>query len=56
VEFRFDLPDDSPWGSEQPKFERLVTDGPDRYFLVGQTTAGEPISVQLAPPGSGPAV
>ena len=27
----------SPWGSRQPKFERIVTDGPGRYFLVGRS-------------------
>jgi hypothetical protein len=40
-----------PWGSCQPKFERLVNDGPDRYFLVGTLSSGEPIRVQLVPAG-----
>ena len=49
----FELPpeDASPWGDVQPRFERLVTDGPDRYFLIGRDAAGEPIRVQLAPAG-----
>jgi hypothetical protein len=37
----------SPWGSRQPKFERIVTDGPGRYFLVGRLESGKTISVQL---------
>jgi hypothetical protein len=50
VEFRFERRDNPPpWGSLQPKFERLVTDGPGRYFLVGRLSSGEPIRVQLSP-------
>jgi hypothetical protein len=48
MEFSFEPRDDSPWGSRQPKFERIVTDGPDRYFLVGQLATGEPVSVLAA--------
>jgi hypothetical protein len=43
-----------PWGAWQPKFESLTTDGPDRYFLVYHSAAGDEIRVQLAPAGLGP--
>ena len=39
----------SPWGHAQPKFERIEREGVDGYVLVGVTTAGEPIRVQLGP-------
>jgi hypothetical protein len=42
-------PDPSPWGALQPRFERLATDRPDRYFLIGREASGEQIRVQLAP-------
>jgi hypothetical protein len=49
VEFRFERRDDpAPWGAYQPKFERLVTDGENRYFLEGRLESGEPVRVQLA--------
>ena len=49
MEFRFERDKGpAPWGSHQPKFERIVTDGPGRYFLVGRLASGEPVRVQLA--------
>jgi hypothetical protein len=49
MEFRFERDKDpAPWGTHQPKFERILTDGPGRYFLVGRLTSGEPVRVQLA--------
>ena len=48
MEFRFELSGGpAPWGSFQPKFERIETDGPLLYFLVGRLTTGEPVRVQL---------
>jgi hypothetical protein len=48
MEFRFVWSEGpAPWGSVQPKFERIETDGPLRYFLVGRLTTGEPVRVQL---------
>ena len=48
MESRFERPPGpSPWGPHQPKFERIETDGPHRYFLVGRLTTGEPVRVQL---------
>lgn len=48
VEFRFEREEGpAPWGSHQPKFERLVTEGEARYFLEGRLSSGEPIRVQL---------
>jgi hypothetical protein len=48
MEFRFERgKDPAPWGAHQPKFERLVTDGENRYFLEGRLTSGEPVRVQL---------
>ena len=48
VEFRFERgTDPAPWGAYQPKFERLVTDGENRYFLEGRLKSGEPVRVQL---------
>jgi hypothetical protein len=35
----------------QPKFERLVTDGENRYFLEGRLRSGEPVRVQLTTAG-----
>jgi hypothetical protein len=35
----------------QPKFERLVTDGENRYFLGGRLKSGEPVRVQLTTAG-----
>jgi hypothetical protein len=49
VDVRFewtDLP--APWGDRQPKFERLESEGPDRFFLVGSLASGQQIRVQLA--------
>ncbi len=58
VEFRFEREHGpAPWGAHQPKFERIVTDGENRYFLEGRLTTGEPVRVQLTtatvrkPPG-----
>jgi hypothetical protein len=48
MEFGFERgKDPAPWGAHQPKFERLVTDGENRYFLEGRLTSGEPVRVQL---------
>jgi hypothetical protein len=50
VEFRFERgKGPAPWGANQPKFERLVTEGGQRYFLEGRLTTGEPVRVELAP-------
>jgi hypothetical protein len=37
-----------PWGHAQPKFERIEREG-EGFALVGVTTSGEPIRVQLEP-------
>ena len=37
----------APWGSCQPKFDRLVCDGPGLYFLVYHLPSGEEVRVQL---------
>ena len=38
----------APWGARQPKFERLVCDGPGLYFLVYLQPSGEEVRVQLS--------
>jgi hypothetical protein len=51
VDFSFERPEDpEPWGREQPRFEQLQTDGPDRYYLVYRAPSGELVRVQLGPP------
>jgi hypothetical protein len=48
VEFRFEREHGpAPWGAHQPKFERIVSEGENRYFLEGRLTTGEPVRVQL---------
>ena len=37
-----------PWSGRQPRFEGLVTEGPDRFFLLARLPRGEPVQVQLA--------
>jgi hypothetical protein len=52
VEFRFERGEGpAPWGAYQPKFERLVTDGENRYFVEGRLKSGEPVRVQLTTAG-----
>jgi hypothetical protein len=36
-----------PWGGAQPKFEKLVMHGTDRFALVGRLASGETIDVPL---------
>ena len=38
-----------PWGGRQPKFEHLATEGPARYFLVGQDAFDNPIRLEHTP-------
>ena len=44
----------APWGSRQPKFDRLVCDGPGLYFLVYRLPSGKEVRVQLSAPRSAP--
>jgi hypothetical protein len=49
VAARFDWRGSSDrWGGRQPRYERLTTDGPGRYFLHARLPSGEPVRVQLA--------
>jgi hypothetical protein len=36
-----------PWSGRQPRFEGLVSEGPDRFVLLGRLPSGEPVRVQL---------
>jgi hypothetical protein len=36
-----------PWSGRQPRYERLVSDGPDRFFVETRLRSGEPVRVQL---------
>jgi hypothetical protein len=52
---RFEMREsDDPWRGLQPRYERIVRRGPDRFELVTKLPTGEPISVRLgqftAPP------
>jgi hypothetical protein len=47
VSFSFERPQPAPWGSAQPKFDRLEYVSPRRFFLVGRLTTGEPIRIRL---------
>jgi hypothetical protein len=42
-------PEPAPWGHAQPKFQRIEREGEEGFVLVGVTTSGEPIRVQLEP-------
>jgi hypothetical protein len=39
----------APWGSRQPRFERLERDDGGRYFLVYREPSGEETRVELGP-------
>jgi hypothetical protein len=50
VRFVFEHDEDpSPWGSQQPKFDRLEYEGSRRFFLVGKLATGEAIRIRLTP-------
>ena len=36
-----------PWSGRQPRFERLASEGADRFFLLARLPSGEPVRVQL---------
>lgn len=40
---------DDPWGGRQPKLERLVMHGQDRFALAGSLHSGEPVEIPLGP-------
>jgi hypothetical protein len=39
--------DPAPWGSHQPRFDRLEYEGSRRFFLVGRLASGDPIRIRL---------
>jgi hypothetical protein len=47
VEFFHDDTEPDIWGGRQPRFERLESEGPCRFFLVGHLVTGEPVRIQL---------
>jgi hypothetical protein len=36
-----------PWSGRQPRYEGLVSDGDDRFFLLTRLPSGEPVRAQL---------
>jgi len=40
-----DPPD--PWSGRQPRLEGLVSEGPERFFLLARLPSGDPVRVQL---------
>jgi hypothetical protein len=38
---------DDPWCGRQPRYERLVSEGPGRFFLVTRLPSDELVRVQL---------
>jgi hypothetical protein len=43
---RIEPPD--PWSGRQPRFDALVSEGADRFFLLARLPSGERVRVQLA--------
>ena len=37
----------APWGSIQPKFDRLEHEDGRRFYLVGRLASGEPVRIRL---------
>jgi hypothetical protein len=38
---------DDPWSGRQPRYERLVSDGAGRFFIVARLPSGEPVRRRL---------
>jgi hypothetical protein len=36
-----------PWAGRQPRYEGLISEGADRFFLLARRPAGEPVRVPL---------
>jgi hypothetical protein len=36
-----------PWSGRQPRFEGLVSERPDRFFLLARLPSGKPVRMQL---------
>jgi hypothetical protein len=47
--YRFEMRDPAdPWGGRQPKFEKLVHRGRNRFEMVGRLHSGKRIVVRLS--------